>query len=124
MAAMSTMTNGRPAPPASTSTTRAWSVHDASELYEVARWGNGYFSVNGTGHVEVHPTKDPQRGIDLKELVDRLHELVDRARKDAGVRAGSKEQLALPDAVRREPAVLPLALIAAAAVVLLVSFFL
>src|SRR5687768_2546696 len=69
---MSTATNGRPAAAAATTTTRAWSVHDASELYEVARWGNGYFSVNGTGHVEVHPTKDPQRGIDLKELVDRL----------------------------------------------------
>src|SRR5512132_864615 len=72
---MSTMTNGRPAAPplaASTSSTTAWTVHDASELYEVARWGNGYFSVNGEGHVQVHPTKDPARAIDLKELVDRL----------------------------------------------------
>src|SRR5688572_20097135 len=71
---MSTMTNGRPAPNVTptTSSTRAWSVHDASELYEVARWGNGYFSINATGHVEVHPTKEPQRAIDLKELVDRL----------------------------------------------------
>src|SRR5262245_42632627 len=72
---MSTATNGRPVPitPAtSTSATRSWSVHDASELYEVARWGNGYFSVNNSGHVQVHPTKDPARAIDLKELVDRL----------------------------------------------------
>src|SRR5919201_390910 len=70
---MSTATNGRPAPAvASTSSTRAWSVHDASELYEVARWGHGYFSVNQAGHVQVHPTKDPQRAIDLKELIDRL----------------------------------------------------
>jgi arginine decarboxylase len=49
-----------------------WSVADAAELYEVARWGNGYFSVNGAGHVCVHPTKDLQRSIDLKQLVDRL----------------------------------------------------
>src|SRR5437773_10853229 len=71
---MSTMTNGRPAPPlaASTSSTTAWTVHDASERYEVPRWSNGYFSVNGQGHVQVHPTKDPQRAIDLKELIDRL----------------------------------------------------
>ena len=71
---MSTATNGRAAPAttAATSPTRAWSVHDASELYEVARWGNGYFSVNSLGHLEVHPTKDPQRAIDLKQLVDRL----------------------------------------------------
>ncbi|HVG69560.1 MAG TPA: biosynthetic arginine decarboxylase [Vicinamibacterales bacterium] len=71
---MSSATNGRtaPAPAATTSTTRAWSVHDASELYEVSRWGNGYFGVNSSGHLEVHPTKDPQRAIDLKQLVDRL----------------------------------------------------
>src|SRR4029079_7302577 len=49
-----------------------WSVADAAELYEVSRWGNGYFSVNGDGHVCVHPTKEPQRSIDLKQLVDRL----------------------------------------------------
>lgn len=54
----------------------------------------------------------------------RLHELVDGARKGAGVRPGSREQLALPHAVRREPDVLPLALIATSCVLLLVSFFL
>ena len=70
---MSTLTNGRPVPAtASTSSTRAWSVHDASELYEVARWGHGYFGVSDAGHVQVHPTKDPARSIDLKELIDRL----------------------------------------------------
>ena len=74
---MSRETNGRAAVangagPASVSTTTGWSVHDASELYEVSRWGNGYFSVNDAGHVQVHPTKEPARAIDLKELVDRL----------------------------------------------------
>ncbi len=71
---MSSATNGRTAPATTTatSTTRTWSVHDASELYEVSRWGNGYFAVNSSGHLEVHPTKDPQRAIDLKQLVDRL----------------------------------------------------
>src|SRR5688572_29586769 len=72
---MSTATNGRPVPitpSTSTSSTRSWSVHDASELYEVARWGNGYFSINQGGHLQVHPTKEPARAIDLKELVDRL----------------------------------------------------
>src|SRR5918993_4629352 len=71
---MSTMTNGRSTPVAANASTatRAWTVHDASELYEVARWGHGYFSVNDAGHVQVHPTKDPAKAIDLKELVDRL----------------------------------------------------
>ena len=50
----------------------SWSVADASELYEVGRWGNGYFSIHKEGHLCVHPTKDPARFIDLKQLVDRL----------------------------------------------------
>jgi arginine decarboxylase len=51
----------------------SWTATDAAELYEVARWGKGYFSVDAqTGHVLVHPTKEPSRAIDLKQLVDRL----------------------------------------------------
>lgn len=66
----------------------------------------------------------PHEGMPYVDWAEnRLHELVDQARHRAGVRAGSKEQLALPDAVRREPAVLPLALIAGAVLVLAVSFF-
>ncbi|HEX7085185.1 MAG TPA: biosynthetic arginine decarboxylase [Vicinamibacterales bacterium] len=49
-----------------------WSVTDASELYEVARWGKGYFSISNAGHVLVHPSKDPARAIDLKQLADDL----------------------------------------------------
>ena len=43
-----------------------------NDLYEVARWGNGYFSVGPNGHLLVHPDKDPTKSIDLKSLVDRL----------------------------------------------------
>jgi arginine decarboxylase len=49
-----------------------WSTADAAELYEVPRWGNGYFSVSPAGHLLVHPDKDPTKSIDLKALVDRL----------------------------------------------------
>lgn len=49
-----------------------WSVTEATELYDVARWGQGYFAINEQGHVTVHPTKDPARGVDLKRLIDRL----------------------------------------------------
>ena len=49
-----------------------WSTTDASELYEVARWGKGYFSVGSAGNVLVHPTKDPARAIDLKQLTEDL----------------------------------------------------
>jgi arginine decarboxylase len=51
---------------------KPWSVADAAELYDVGRWGAGYFSVNPAGNLCVHPTKDPARCIDLKQLVDDL----------------------------------------------------
>jgi arginine decarboxylase len=50
----------------------AWTVADAAELYEVARWGKGYFAIGENGQVKVHPSKDPNRSIDLKQLVDDL----------------------------------------------------
>jgi len=49
-----------------------WSIAEAAELYDVASWGKGYFSVGQNGHVWVHPDKDPNRALDLKELVDNL----------------------------------------------------
>ena len=52
---------------------------------------------------------------------NRLHELVGAARTAAGVRAGSHEQLALSDAVRRERAWLPLGLITLSTLVLVVA---
>lgn len=67
----------------------------------------------------------PQEGMPYADFVEhRLHELVDGARSAAGVRPGSAEQLALPDAVRRERAWLPTGLIAASVVLLVASFFL
>jgi hypothetical protein len=67
-------------------------------------------------------TREGMRYVDWAE--QRLRELVDAARDHAGVTAGSEEQRALPDAVRREPALVPLALIAVAALLMVVSFFL
>jgi arginine decarboxylase len=50
----------------------AWSITEAGELYDVPRWGQGYFAINEHGHLQVHPTRDPARAVDLKRLVDRL----------------------------------------------------
>lgn len=55
-----------------TDAAKPWSIIDSSELYDVARWGKGYFSINDQGHLQVHPTKSPTRSFDLKQLVDRL----------------------------------------------------
>lgn len=49
-----------------------WTTTDAAELYDVASWGKGYFSVGENGNLLVHPTKEANRSIDVKELVDTL----------------------------------------------------
>ena len=49
-----------------------WTTGDAAEMYDVASWGKGYFSVGENGNLFVHPTKEQGRKIDLKQLVDTL----------------------------------------------------
>ena len=49
-----------------------WTITDASELYEIERWGKNYFSIGPDGNVCVHATKDTGKSIDLKQLVDHL----------------------------------------------------
>jgi arginine decarboxylase len=49
-----------------------WTTAEAAELYDVASWGKGYFSVGKNGTLWVHPDKDAARAIDLKQLVDNL----------------------------------------------------
>jgi arginine decarboxylase len=49
-----------------------WTIGDAAELYDVASWGKGYFSVAENGNLLVHPTKESNRSIDLKQLVNTL----------------------------------------------------
>ncbi len=50
----------------------SWTVAKSTELYDVESWGQGYFSISEQGTLRVHPEKDPDRGFDLKELIDRL----------------------------------------------------
>ncbi len=64
------ISTGRLRPPLGTH--EQWTVTDATDTYEVERWGKGYFSISPQGHVLVHPAKDPSRAIDLKQLADDL----------------------------------------------------
>ncbi len=52
--------------------TDRWTATDAAELYDVASWSKGYFSVGDNGNLWVHPTREPDRKADLKQLVDQL----------------------------------------------------
>lgn len=49
-----------------------WSTADSTELYDVERWGLGYFGINEHGHLEVRPERDSEHTIDLKALMDQL----------------------------------------------------
>jgi arginine decarboxylase len=49
-----------------------WSVEDASDLYGVEAWSNGYFGVSERGTMLVYPDADPGRSIDLHEVAKLL----------------------------------------------------
>src|SRR6516225_5510539 len=49
-----------------------WKVSDAVETYGIRHWSKGYFVISKAGHVVVHPNKNPDESIDLKDLVDQL----------------------------------------------------
>jgi len=49
-----------------------WTIDDARELYNVEGWGVGYFDINQKGNVTVHPTREPERGIDLHDVATDL----------------------------------------------------
>ncbi len=53
---------------------RGWTVRDSMELYNVANWGAGFFTVNDKGRVEVWPRGEHGPGIDLLDLVQDLHQ--------------------------------------------------
>src|SRR5690606_5663662 len=46
-----------------------WSIEDSLDLYQVPRWGQGYFGINDAGHLVVRPSGEPGREIDLYEVV-------------------------------------------------------
>jgi len=52
----------------------AWSIDDATELYQVNAWGKGYFCVNPAGHLVVRPDMNAAREIDLFDVVQGLKE--------------------------------------------------
>jgi hypothetical protein len=46
----------------------SFSIQDAADLYSIERWGGGYFGINESGHVVVHPKRNSET-IDLMEVV-------------------------------------------------------
>jgi arginine decarboxylase len=53
---------------------RGWTIRDSAELYNVANWGAGFFSVNGRGRVAVQPRGEGGPTVDLLDLVQDLRQ--------------------------------------------------
>ena len=52
---------------------RKWRIEDSVELYNIDGWGNGYFSINEKGNVQVTPRKKNGNSVDLNELMRELY---------------------------------------------------
>jgi arginine decarboxylase len=46
-----------------------WDIPSAVALYDIDRWGSGYFTINGSGNVQVMPTQAYGQAIDLMDVV-------------------------------------------------------
>lgn len=49
-----------------------WSIDASADLYRLRGWGEPYFDINRHGHIEVSPTGDGERRVDLFRLVQDL----------------------------------------------------
>ena len=50
--------------------TQGWDIQSAISLYNIDRWGTGYFSINKRGNIEVMPTQNEATSIDLTEVIE------------------------------------------------------
>ena len=52
-----------------------WTVEQSRKLYNIERWGNGYFDINEQGNVIVRPDQQrPEHTIDLFQLIDEIQQ--------------------------------------------------
>lgn len=47
----------------------AWSVDSARSLYNIDRWGAGYFDINAEGHVVARPLQDKGAEVDVTDVL-------------------------------------------------------
>jgi len=52
---------------------RKWRIEYSEELYNINGRGNGYFSINDKGHVQVTPRKKEGCSVDLSDLIRELY---------------------------------------------------
>src|ERR1700734_2815141 len=54
--------------------TDTWDIPSAIALYNIDRWGSGYFNINAAGNVQVMPTQAYGQAIDLMDVVGEARE--------------------------------------------------
>ncbi|MFI3122390.1 MAG: biosynthetic arginine decarboxylase, partial [Methylococcales bacterium] len=52
---------------------KTWSTEQSAETYAIENWGDGYFSINNSGHVCVKPSSDKAIELDLFEIAQSLN---------------------------------------------------
>lgn len=57
-----------------TANSNEWTIDDATNMYNVDRWGLGYFGINDAGHVTVSPMHDRGATIDIMDVIDQAQE--------------------------------------------------
>ena len=59
--------------PSNTNTSKTiWSVEDSSNLYDIDKWGDKYFSINNEGNISISPSGNLSDCIDLLKLVQEI----------------------------------------------------
>ena len=49
-----------------------WDIPTARSLYNIDRWGAGYFDVNEAGNVVVTPLRDKGASIEISDIIEEL----------------------------------------------------
>src|SRR5450432_3505641 len=49
--------------------TQGWDIQSAISLYNVDRWGTGYFGINEHGNIQILPTQSEATPIDIMEVI-------------------------------------------------------
>ncbi len=53
---------------------KTWTAQDSISLYNIDRWGSGYFAVNDQGFLTVHPDQDKNTAINLHDVIQAARE--------------------------------------------------
>ena len=76
---------------ATKSPTSAWTVSDSADLYNLPGWSRGYFLIDGSGHLLVHPGGDGAHDLDLRRFAGGIQrEGEQRPSLPAAVEAGQE----------------------------------